>query len=181
VAGCQSTRDFQLIVLERPMVDLGRDRYLCLGEVILLKVTVDDPFTTLSWQDGSEWPEYQVTLPGIYWVEANNGRCSASDTVEIFECTLLWVPNAFTPTGDGINDYFEPKASTSLQAYNIVIYNRWGEMVFESDQIDQPWDGTFRGQPCPGGVYHYVIHYTGQADRQVYLRNRKTGHVVLIR
>ena len=181
VAGCQSTRDFQLIVLERPMVDLGRDRYLCLGEVILLKVTVDDPFTALSWQDGSEWPEYQVTLPGIYWVEANNGRCSASDTVEIFECTLLWVPNAFTPTGDGINDYFEPKASTSLQAYNIVIYNRWGEMVFESDQIDQPWDGTFRGQPCPGGVYHYVIHYTGQADRQVYLRNRKTGHVVLIR
>lgn len=90
----------------------------------------------------------------------------------------LYVPNSFSPNDDGFNDIFLPKGDGfELDSYEIFIYDRWGELVFTSDDINIGWDGTFKKQPLPQGVYTYLIsliNYNGDD------RNR-TGIVTIIR
>jgi gliding motility-associated-like protein len=66
--------------------------------------------------------------------------------VHVFE---YFTPNAFSPNGDGLNDFFKVNALYKNVSFNMVIYNRWGQLVFESDNIDQGWDGSWGGQICP--------------------------------
>ena len=122
-----------------------------------------------------------VTEPGTYWVYVDNGVCPASDTLVLFPCTDIWIPNAFTPNGDGLNEFFEVKASTDLYAYEIWIFNRWGEVVYNATNIQLPWDGRFKGEDAPIGVYNYVIEYTGRADVALQRSQRRTGKIVLLR
>ena len=89
--------------------------------------------------------------------------CSSSDTV-CLRCTeficgepFFDIPNAFTPNGDGINDRICFDADVIME-FRILIYNRWGQCVYESDDATGCWDGTFRGTPCLAGVYTYTCH-----------------------
>jgi gliding motility-associated-like protein len=86
--------------------------------------------------------------------------------------STLYVPNAFTPNGDGINDEFKP-AAVQLQAYQMNIYNRWGQLVFTTTAIEKGWSG----ENSETGVYAYVINYTDNFDRQ----QSQTGTVSLIK
>ena len=74
------------------------------------------------------------------------------------------VPNAFTPNGDGKNDFFKPVFIDAPVKYTIHIYDRWGAMVYESSDVNAGWDGTFKGKPQPSGTFIYYIqyNYTGQ-------------------
>ncbi len=94
--------------------------------------------------------------------------------VRIF--TSLYMPNAFTPNGDGVNDQFRIPARTTIQLKEFSIYNRWGELVFTTSQAAQGWDGTYQGKKQNTGVYIYVIRgATINGDISV------KGHVMLIR
>ena len=93
----------------------------------------------------------------------------------VFEA-LLFVPNTFTPNGDGDNDFFYPKGA-NIREYNMIIFNRWGELVYESNDFDNKWDGTFNGKPCPDGTYVWRIRYSD--ERQINFE--KMGHVNLLR
>lgn len=68
----------------------------------------------------------------------------------------LYIPNAFSPNGDGVNDLFDI-ATTGIASYKIKIYNRWGQQLFEGE--NQAWDGTFQGQPSPTGIYMLHLLY----------------------
>jgi gliding motility-associated-like protein len=70
-------------------------------------------------------------------------------------------PDAFTPDGDGKNDLFVPSYDCSISNYIIRIYNRWGQLVFESNNPNAGWDGTFEGRDQPIGTYVYYIEYVG--------------------
>ncbi|MBT7996678.1 MAG: gliding motility-associated C-terminal domain-containing protein, partial [Bacteroidetes bacterium] len=72
----------------------------------------------------------------------------------------LFVPNSFTPNGDGINDMFLPKG-VFVSEYNLQIFNRWGEKLFESDDMNEGWDGSFKGEICPLGTYYFQIKGKG--------------------
>jgi gliding motility-associated-like protein len=74
----------------------------------------------------------------------------------VVESDLLWLPNAFTPDNNGLNDGFSP-VSPYIKSYQITIYNRWGERIFESQESGIPWDGTYRGLPVSDGVYLYQV------------------------
>ncbi len=89
---------------------------------------------------------------------------------------ILIVPNAFTSNGDRLNDMFEI-AYASIKTYQLKIYDRWGELIFESFEPQNFWDGNYKGKFCPEGVYIYTIRYTG-ADDTIY--NLK-GNVTLLR
>ncbi|MCD4745213.1 MAG: hypothetical protein K8R58_02820, partial [Bacteroidales bacterium] len=82
---------------------LGNDTNICPGEIIELNPGY---FNEYLWQDGSEDNLFIVTEPGFYWVKIFDGKCYASDTIFIDECSSLWVPNIFTPNDDNFNDYF---------------------------------------------------------------------------
>jgi gliding motility-associated-like protein len=72
----------------------------------------------------------------------------------------LWMPNAFTPDGNGLNDVFKPATQrNTLEPYLLQVYNRWGQLIFSSSDPDRGWDGTFNGKPCSTGNYAYILQY----------------------
>ena len=81
---------------------------------------------------------------------------SVSNTIRVLVKQTLYVPNVFSPDGDGINDLFFVKGN-GLDHITIEIYNRWGQMVFEAPHLNERWDGTFRGKECPMGTYVYQL------------------------
>ena len=81
---------------------------------------------------------------------------SVSNTIKVPIERAIYVPNAFSPDGDNTNDVFQVMGR-NLGHITIEIYNRWGQMVFEAPHLNEPWDGTFRGKPCPIGTYVYQL------------------------
>ncbi|MBI1305845.1 MAG: T9SS type B sorting domain-containing protein [Bacteroidetes bacterium] len=81
----------------------------------------------------------------------------------------VYVPTAFTPNKDGVNDVFHP-VSVAVQDYKLTLYNRWGQMVYQTDDQTQSWDGTFEGVDSPAGVYMYVISFSDYRN-QTYQKN----------
>lgn len=119
---------------------------------------------------------YPVTLV------ANNGTCDDQIThnITIQDILLFYVPNAFTPDGDGHNQYFKPIMTSGFDPYDyhLIIFNRWGEPVFESYNALVGWDGTYDGKNAQDGVYIWRIEF-----KRKYLDDREThtGHVNLLR
>jgi gliding motility-associated-like protein len=110
--------------------------------------------------------------------------CFDSDTTVVIvkngsECeTVMWVPNAFTPDNDGVNDTFKPYAK-NIWAFTMNIYSRSGELVFTSALPDIGWDGMYHNSQCPPGNYVYVIVY--QSSRASMQNQTLTGNVILMR
>ncbi|MEM7368481.1 MAG: PKD domain-containing protein [Bacteroidota bacterium] len=112
----------------------------------------------------------------IHAFEAGGPAEAFSNEVCIIFHSEFYIPNAFTPNNDGDNDVFE-LIGLSLNTGEVAIYNRWGEQIYHTFNLDDPWDGTKNGIPVPEGVYVYVV--TGQGlDGLFYTR---TGTVTLIR
>jgi len=159
LAGCDSVLVSSLTVKPKIPVDLGGNRSICPGEQITLHATY--PGSSYVWQDASTDSVYLVTQPGSYWVQVTYSNCTAGDTVMITECPAeLWFPTAFTPNGDGTNDLFRPKGISILK-YHLVIYNRWGQLLFQSDDLENGWDGSVGNKPCPAGTYTFIATYEG--------------------
>ncbi len=91
-------------------------------------------------------------------VVTNDAGCtdSISKTIPILLKESIYLPNVFTPQNDGTNDYFTIK-STGINIFSMKIYNRWGGLIYETNQLAPGWDGTYDGNPCPVGVYFYMI------------------------
>gem|GEM_PF-5380094 len=97
----------------------------------------------------------------------------------------VFVPKAFTPNGDGLNDDFglmlSDTLTTIIDEYHMVIFNRWGEKVFETTDFNRRWDGNYGGKPAPAGVYVYAIAARGRNDRSCVVQFNRYGDVTLIR
>lgn len=141
-----------------------------------------------SFGDGSTSQEYNTehrySLIDEYCVKliatSNYIQETCKDTIvkclEVTPISIIWVPNSFTPNNDGFNDVFFVKG-TMISQFEIVIYNRWGEQVYRSFDIDNGWTGVYGEQICPDGVYSYIIYYK-DIKKLPYV---KTGYVVLLR
>ncbi|HEX7411590.1 MAG TPA: gliding motility-associated C-terminal domain-containing protein, partial [Bacteroidales bacterium] len=178
--GCDSTVTTNLTVNPLPLVSLGDDQLLCPGDSIIL--TPGNAFKSYLWSDGSVLSNLKVTISGNYAVNVFDGLCSASDDIVIDECDPeLWVPNAFTPDNNDLNDCFKPVSPGIIKSYQIFIFNRWGQQLYESNDAYAGWDGTFKREPCPGGVYTYIIEYSTGTDTATFKQRVKRGTVMLLR
>nr|WP_295934140.1 gliding motility-associated C-terminal domain-containing protein [uncultured Dyadobacter sp.] len=101
---------------------------------------------------------------------------SLSNIINYKRSAGVFVPDAFTPNGDGFNDILEAK-STQLQSFNFSILNRWGEVVFHSDSIENGWDGTINGANAPVGYYVYKMTFVDDINQTV----KKSGTFMLLR
>ena len=99
---------------------------------------------------------YRVTAVN----KTDNDICSVSNIVKVNPELYMYVPNAFTPNEDGLNDSFGA-LGYGVKDYHLVIYNRWGQLIFESDKQTDQWDGTYHGYKAPIGSYVYSIDSTG--------------------
>ncbi|MEZ4937981.1 MAG: gliding motility-associated C-terminal domain-containing protein [Crocinitomicaceae bacterium] len=84
--------------------------------------------------------------------------CLVKNSVTIYFDPLIYVPNAFTPNGDGMNDFFGAKGG-NFKTFELLIFNRWGELIFEGNAIDDWWDGKYKGEKVQDGVYVWKIRY----------------------
>ena len=91
---------------------------------------------------------------------------------------LIFIPNAFTPNGDGKNDKLFVR-SEIIESFTFRIYNRWGELIFETQNIEEGWDGKYNGKNCPPGVYDY--YYEGVCVGESHAKYKTKGNITLIR
>jgi gliding motility-associated-like protein len=96
--------------------------------------------------------------------DACGNSSTASIVLEVFQTNLecfkgVYIPNIFSPNGDGINDEFQPFIEALFNSYHFVIYDRWGEFVFESFSYGESWKGYFRNRPSSQGVYAYSLTF----------------------
>jgi gliding motility-associated-like protein len=105
---------------------------------------------------------------------------SRSNTVYVPYEPVIFVPNAFTPNGDGLNDHFKPSA-IGISTWTLKIYSRWGEKIFEGDMNSPGWDGMFKGQACSEGVFMYSVDWTGNTLQDTVPRKGISGSVQLLR
>ena len=98
------------------------------------------------------------------------------------ECKIH-TPNAFTPNDDGVNDFFNLSFSENCESleYDFKIFDRWGRLVFESDEVTEGWDGTYDGQQLKEGVYLWQVSVVWENDVNAKQPVTKKGTLVLIR
>ncbi len=170
-------------VLPQPSIALGPDTSICQGsESIELADMLNggNASATWMWNTGETTYNMLVTGPGDYYTTVTIGNCHASDTVHITEDCYLSAPNIFTPNGDGVNDYFNPRSmlSSGLTAFKMDIYNRWGQLIFSTSSLDgRGWDGKFNGETQPEEVYVYIIDATFRDGK----KEHHQGNVTLLR
>ncbi|MEL6848243.1 MAG: gliding motility-associated C-terminal domain-containing protein, partial [Bacteroidota bacterium] len=182
---CGSASD-QIDIGFRPTpedINLGADTTVCQEDELILDVFINDAGVEYMWQDGSTDAIRYITAPGLYQVMVSNACGIKTDEIQIqhadCDCTVF-MGNAFTPNGDGINETFGASYDCEVREAQFMIFNRWGKMVFQSDQIDARWDGTINGRAAPEGAYVWVLKYTGaELDKTLYVPMR--GSVMLMR
>ena len=174
--GCRIDTFTEVVIHPEPTPDLGPDTSLCLLSPELL---YPGDFFSYQWQDGSTTNYLSIEDYGSYWVNVvNEFGCGGTDSILISNgCPAqVYVPNAFSPNEDGTNDMLFAYALQVMQ-FRMQVFNRWGDLVFKSNDFTQGWDGTFRGKAAEAGIYAYFIEATFLNGQSI----RKSGDVMLIR
>lgn len=181
-----------VVVWPLPTIDAGPDQRLVAGSAAQLNATGTNvaklewwPNESLSCKDCFN-PVATMTVNTTYYanVESDKG-CKASDSVRIFlycENSQIFVPNAFTPNNDGENDVFYPRGVGIKEVKTFRIYNRWGELLFERNNISlndatNAWDGSYKGADPKPDVYVYIIEALCYTDEDIFIK----GDVTIIR
>ncbi len=160
---------------------LPADTFFCPGAS--LRLTADMPDATFyQWTGRPPGPEITIDEPGAYAVTAGNACETLSAVVEVRACEqcTVFLPNAFSPNGDGVNDVFQPYSDCDLSAYSLRIFDRWGSFLAEFTDPGTGWDGSARSRPLGQGVYVWVVRYAVVEEgrpREV----EEAGEVLLVR
>ncbi|MCC5917385.1 MAG: gliding motility-associated C-terminal domain-containing protein [Cryomorphaceae bacterium] len=178
--GCDFEYSLEIIRLSDPEIFIDTDdEELCDGEELTLTVENHEDYPIL-WSTGETTKSITILTGGDYSVQVG-GQCGLRhDTIFIFQSNCrpkLYIPNAFAPTGTGRNERFEVKGD-GIRIYEISIYDRWGNKIYHSTDLNESWDGTYNGQLVPSAVYVYVIIATGFETPEVV---RERGTVYLLR
>jgi gliding motility-associated-like protein len=166
---CSYSDTIKIDVKDLPTIILGKDTLACDDRPLTLSSNVK--FGNLQWSDGSSGNTLETTVPGIYWLKISDGRCQKADTVKVAfrRCIVfqLYAPNAFSPNKDNVNDVFIPGISPEVTViqYSMLIFNRWGSLIFETEDYTRGWDGTLGSKEVPDGVYIYVIQIKYKDDK----------------
>lgn len=191
--GCTVMAAIELAGPQPLSLDLGEDQTILFGDTLTLPVEIDFQPSEMRWTPPvflscdtcltpNLWPEYSIA----YQLSATDSEgCTISDEVWLFvdKRIGIYIPNAFSPNGDGVNDYFTVFAHPSVKTLKSVqVYDRWGGMVYEQTEIppgieSYGWDGKFNGGIAPPGVYvcRVVVKYLDGREDIL------TGEVMLVR
>ena len=168
-------------VLPTPRLDLGNDTLICQGQT--LELTSEDDITI--WQNDWVGNSFEVTESGLFFAETSYAVCSSYDSIEVIfddceECLIF--ANVFTPDGDFLNDSFQPiiECDNNLETYEMKIYNRWGQKVFSSNDLQRGWDGKFKERNASSDVYIWMVNYSYFDGEKTRTKNLK-GDLTLIR
>jgi len=176
---CTTQSDSIQVTLKDPVIlRVQPETTLCNSDFVELKA--EGIFEHIRWSNGDTNAITKAYDAGIYTVLASNDCGNKTARVKVDTCNTqysFFVPNAFTPNGDGINDVIKTYG-TNYELVYFEIWNRWGEKVFATKEIDKAWDGRFKGQYLRSDLYVYVaeIILPGSLQHKMY-----KGDINLIR
>ncbi len=183
VFGCQDTASVWVELFPTPFVQTTPDVYAFIGDPIQIGAIASGP-GNFTWSPPNflSCPFCQTTAVNttqnmtytVYFVDENG--CTAQDDIDISFDAVIYVPNTFTPDGNLFNPIFKPEGG-NLVEFHMIIFNRWGEILFESYNFDIGWDGTYGGKVCPDGTYIWVINYKDINNK----KERLIGHINLLK
>ncbi|MCW3104983.1 MAG: hypothetical protein JWO09_3423 [Bacteroidetes bacterium] len=173
-------------VIYHPL-SLGADTTVCFDSLglTLSPHLASHAAATYLWQDGSTLSTYTATGAGQYWVQATTCAGVFRDTIHVSascdppssDTIALVLPNVFSPDHDNTNDLFIPVICKGITSMNTVIFDRWGNKIAETNNLQIEWDGTIKGRMASDGVYFWIISYTDKNGKSDELR----GFVTLLR
>jgi gliding motility-associated-like protein len=158
---------------------LERDTTICNNTTITLHAVLE-PSGTYTWNTGAGNATIDISKSGTYIAGGTNACGSFTDSVKVATVScdcIVFVPNAFSPNDDGANDLFEIGVACEMKTFSFSIFNRYGERVFHTSDLNVLWDGTFKGKPCDAGTYFYYTSYTNIRD----IKAQKKGDLILFR
>ena len=163
---CAATDSVLVVVDQLPTANAGPDKVIISGQSVTLEGSVGGTDVTYGWSPNTRItgattlnPVVNPTASQTYALRVFSQKdCgTATDSVRVTVYQQLFIPNAFTPNGDGINDTWEIATLKAYPGADVRVYNRFGELVFDDHGSGHGWDGSFRGQLQPAGAYVYVI------------------------
>ncbi len=184
--GCTDQKSIEMIVSENPVAAFHGTDTLAMHAGDFLDAGAG--LSSYLWNTGDSTESIIINAEGMYKVEMESPvGCLGSDSVyvklvsEEIPDFNIYIPNAFSPNGDGINDIFQikfPNSTFNIQHSTLSIFDRWGGHVAETDGLINGWDGKKNGKDCPGGVYVYKIVFSVDG---VQGNQEKVGTVMLVR
>lgn len=182
-AGCVTTDSMTVYVNPLPNPSLEDSYVLQLGKSLTLNLPVYDsifwaPYNFIdSIHSFSPIFSPEKTTMYRFYVTDSNG-CVYYDSllIEVKQCTNLEIPNIFTPNNDGVNDYFHIENILVDKLSRLVIYDRWGEVVFYTEDLTAKWDGTYKHHPADTDVYTYLLEGVCEGANFV-----ESGNITLLR
>ncbi len=163
-------------VLDAPQpFDFPEEEIMCSGE----SITISTGQINTYWSTGETGAQITIYSPGLYWANIEYACGSVTDTILIVEqqcnCGLV-KPNAFSPNGDGQNDIFHVFSDCEIEINYFRIYNRWGQLLYDANDLSTGWDGTYQNILQPIGTYVYVVGYDNLSGPQI-----EKGDITLLR
>ena len=184
--GCKDSALVNINVYKKLFVNAGKDKIILLGDTVVLDGVIKGTAVNFYWSAAGSissvttatpyaFPanETHYTLNGISTLGCGN----ASDEVIVRVLKNIFIPNAFSPNGDGKNDIFRVAVPDSYQLISFQIFNRWGFTVFNSPYPSAGWDGNVNGQPQETGAYIYYAVFKTPANKKINIK----GRVMLLR
>ena len=154
-----------------------KNHFICEGDSVWIGVR--DENVTYEWSNGKRAQIIRVWELGTYTAKISNGCVEITETIELLQsdaCCTVFMPDAFTPNGDTYNDSYQAFTSCVLNDFELVIFDRWGTVIFRSTDQNQGWDGTYNGKSLSTGVFVYKVSYNdGNFDHV------ESGNLTLIR
>jgi gliding motility-associated-like protein len=176
--GCVAADTMQVIkIYNLPANFLPPDTSLCRGNIVEVRLK---NYTSYNWSTGSTSNGIDISKNGTYSVAViDKYGCKGSDSMSVlyYECYNIRVPNTFTPNGDGKNEVFKPSIPAPVSKYQFQIANRWGQILFKTNNYKEGWDGRFKLQLQPPDTYVYSITLIDVDGQFV----KRTGTFILIR
>ena len=163
---CPEKDSIEVKLFPNPIVNLGPDTSLCLSEMPTLDAGAG--MISYLWNTGATSQKIIGYDSGLYWVKVKDPEgCVNRDSVNLNKRkdafpSIIFMPNAFTPNGDGRNDMY-PMNQYMVKGslYNVKLFNRWGEKIAEFTNPDMNWDGNINGKPASEGVYIFIAYWIG--------------------
>ena len=166
-------------LLPSPADFLPADTDICSYGKLTLNAT--GPFRHYQWSNNETSASITISQPGLYWLTVtDNHNCTGKDSILVHTKDCMegfFAPSAFTPNNDGKNDIFRPLIFGNIKQYQFTIYNRWGQIVFQTREIGKGWDGNFAGMQQDPNVFTWTCTYQLEGEG----KKSEKGIVTLIR
>ena len=180
---CSASDTIEIQVDEIPFIP-ETDLDLCIGST--RTINLPEEIGNVTWSDGTEGDEIIISEPGVYTANVQNtcGSFIYEYDLTLTDCSCrIYIPNAFTADSDNLNDVFYIAHDCDFVEYELLIFNRWGEVVFQTTDPDAQWQGDHNNGNhfVPQGVYTYLLKYTSKDIENRIAADKIYGSVTIVR